>query len=114
MNQFLVLLFVAVCCGVVLGQQPQQCLPPRYPPHGCVETVTTVPAAPADVNTLLQLASLINKIENGDKNNFASTEGIITRLIDALILVATKNKCASNGRDLLNVDLGGNELLSIL
>ncbi|CAG4963705.1 unnamed protein product [Parnassius apollo] len=98
---------------VVLGQQSQQCLPPRYPPYGCVETLTTVPAAPADINTLLHLISLINKIENGDKNNLASTEGIITRLIDALIMVITRNKGTSNGRDLLNVDLGGNELLSI-
>ncbi|CAG4963701.1 unnamed protein product [Parnassius apollo] len=113
MNKLLVLLFVAVCCGVVLGQQSQQCLPPRYPPYGCVETLTTVPAAPADINTLLHLISLINKIENGDKNNLASTEGIITRLIDALIMVITRNKGTSNGRDLLNVDLGGNELLSI-
>lgn len=73
---------------------------------------TSAVTAPADVNTLLQLATLINKIENSERNDRFSTEDIITKLIDALILVATKNK--NNGRDLLNVELGGNDILTLL
>ncbi|KPJ13785.1 hypothetical protein RR48_10969 [Papilio machaon] len=55
----------------------------------------------------------MNKIE-GDRAERFNSDDIITKLIDALILVATKNKCSTSGKDLVSVELGSTDLLSIL